>query len=289
MISIVITAYKEEKTLGKAIQSVLDNKIKEDYEILVVAPDEASLNVARNFKNKEIKIIKDPGQGKPNALNIVFSKVRGDILVLTDGDVYVARDSIQKILDKFKDKKVGAVCGHPVSLNGRKNLFGYWSHLLSDIAHKRRKKSVEIGRRFFCSGYLYAFRNVIKEIPTEALSEDGLISNMIYSKGYKIEYSPYSEVYVKYPTNLKDWLIQKKRSVGGYNQIKAWTGKEIRSFRKESLGIFDVLKYAKNLREYFYTFVLILARLYLWFVIFIDVNIKKKKLAKIWLRAKSTK
>ena len=128
-------------------------------------------------------------------------------------------------------------------------------------------------RRLFCSGYLYAFRNVIRDIPSETLSEDGLISDMIYSKGYLIAYSPKSEVYVKYPTNFKDWIIQKKRSVGGYNQIKAWTNVEIRSFRKESLGIFDVLKYAGNLREIFYTLVLVLARIYLWAAIFIDVNV----------------
>ena len=39
MISIIITAYKEDKTVGKAIESILQNKILDNYEILVFAPD----------------------------------------------------------------------------------------------------------------------------------------------------------------------------------------------------------------------------------------------------------
>ena len=289
MISIIITAYKEEKTIGKAIQSILDNKIKERYEIIVLAPDNGTLEVARGFLDHRVKTLKDPGKGKPAALNMVFSKIKSEILILTDGDVYVSKNAIFNLLEKFKDKRVGAVTGRPVSISNKKTLLGYWSHTLSDIAHERRLKSFNLKRRLFCSGYLYAFRNVIRDIPSETLSEDGLISDMIYSKGYLIAYSPKSEVYVKYPTNFKDWIIQKKRSVGGYNQIKAWTNVEIRSFRKESLGIFDVLKYAGNLREIFYTLVLVLARIYLWAAIFIDVNVKKKELKKIWLRVESTK
>jgi cellulose synthase/poly-beta-1,6-N-acetylglucosamine synthase-like glycosyltransferase len=289
MISIIITAYKEEKTIGKAIQSILDNNIKEKYEIIVLAPDEKTLAVARRFSNIRVKTMKDPGEGKPAALNMIFSKIKSDILVLTDGDVYVSKNAISDLLSKFEDKRVGAVTGRPISINNRKTLLGYWSHVLSNVAHERRLKSKRIKKRLFCSGYLYAFRNVLREIPTETLSEDGLISHMIYSEGYNIDYAPTAEVYVKYPTNFNDWIIQKKRSVGGYNQIKAWTGRRLRSFSKESSGVFDVMKYVKGLREFFYIIALLFSRVYLWFVIFIDINIKKKELKKIWLRAKSTK
>lgn len=291
MISIILTAYKEEKTIGRAIESILKNKLQ-NYELLVLAPDKETIDIAEKYSktNKNIKIIQDPGHGKPNALNLAFKKARGDILILTDGDVYISENAIQFVLEKFKNPKIGAVTGRPVSINDRKTMFGFWAYVLSDIAHKRRLKSLIIRKRMFCSGYLYAFRKgIIEKIPTETLSEDGFISHLIYSKHYEITYSPESKVYVKYPDNFKDWINQKKRSVGGYNQIKKWLGKEIRSFRKESLGIFDVLKYPSNLREWFYIFALILARIYLWILIFIDVNIKKKKLKTIWVRTNSTK
>ncbi len=292
MISVIITAYKEEKTIGKAIESILQNKIFDNYEILVFAPDEKTLEVAKKYskKNKQIKAVKDDGKGKPSALNLAFKKAKGEILVLTDGDVYISSNAISKILEPFKDKKIGAVSGRPISINSRKNKLGFWSHLLTNIADKRRKKALKIKKRFYCSGYLFAMRKgLIKEIPKETLSDDGLMSFLISEQGYKISYEPEAKVYVKFPTNLKDWINQKKRSAGGYNQIKFWTKKEIRSFAKESSGIFQVLKYPNSLKEFFWTFELIFIRLYLWCVIFKDINLKKKDFKKIWVRIESTK
>ncbi len=292
MISIIITAYKEEKSIGKAIESILQNKISDNYEILVLAPDEKTLEVARKYskKHKQVKEIKDEGEGKPSALNLAFKKAKGEILILTDGDVYISFDSISKLLKHFKDKKIGAVSGRPISLDSMKNKFGFWSHLLTDIVNQRRKKALEIKKRFYCSGYLFAMRKgIVDKIPKETLSDDGLMSLLIYQKGYKISYEPEAKVYVKFPTNLKDWINQKKRSAGGYNQIKSWTKEEIRSFSKESSGIFQVLEYPNSLKEFFWTLELIFVRLYLWFVIFKDINLKKKDFKKIWVRIESTK
>ena len=292
MISIIITAYKEEKTVGKAIESILQNKILRSYEILVLAPDQKTLKVVEEYskKYKEVKAIKDNGEGKPSALNLAFKIAKGDILILTDGDVYISRDSLAKLLEHFGNKKIGAVSGRPISLNSKRNKLGFWSHLLTDIADKRRKKAIEINKRFYCSGYLFAMRRgIVDKIPKATLSDDGLISFLIHSKGYKINYEPEAKVYVKFPANLKDWIKQKRRSAGGYNQIKLWTKKEMRSFSKESSGIFQVLKYPKTLKEFCWTFELIFIRLYLWFIIFKDINLKKKDFKKIWVRVDSTK
>ena len=243
MISIVITAYKEANTIGKAItcqknkptdfsehsqkpkhklrRFLIKQKIK-NYELIVSAPDDETLNVARSYakKNKKIKILKDKGNGKPAALNLVFKKAKGEILILTDGDVYISDNSINSILEKFKDKKVGIVSGRPISLNDKRTMLGFWSHLLTDTAHKLRKERTEQGKMIVCSGYLYAFRkNLIRKIPEEALSEDAVISHLIADKGYKTEYAKKAEVYVKYPLTFKDWIKQKKRSAGGYNQL----------------------------------------------------------------------
>lgn len=293
MISVIITAYKEAKTIGKAIGAILNQK-PVNYEVIISAPDKETLDVARKYAktNKKIKIIKDGGNGKPAALNMAFKKARGDILLLTDGDVYLAKDSIKIINNKFKDSKVGIVSGRPISTNSRKNMLGFWSHLLTDMAHLIRKNRTEKKQMIVCSGYLYAFRNnIIKKIPENALSDDAVISHMIADKGYKTQYAEKALVYVKFPTNFKDWIIQKKRSAGGYNQLSQMVkGKErMRSFSKESLGIFKVLSYPKTIKEMLYTFILILTRIYLWILIFIDLNIKKKDFKKIWLRVESTK
>lgn len=291
MISIIITSYKEPNTIGKAIGSVLKNNLR-DYEILVTAPDKETLDTAKKYsnKNKKIRLIKDFGKGKPAALNLAVSKARGEILVLTDGDVYIGKNSISLLLKRFNNKKIGAVSGNPVSLNSKKNMFGFWSYILTNIANERRKKAIKLGKRFFCSGYLFAIRKKLFPILLEELlSEDGFISHKVYEQGFKIDYSEKSEVYVKYPTNLKDWIIQKKRSVGGYNQIQKLINIEIRSFKKESIGAFGLLKYVSNFKEILWMISLFLIRIYLWILIYKEINFQKKSHKNIWKRVESTK
>jgi cellulose synthase/poly-beta-1,6-N-acetylglucosamine synthase-like glycosyltransferase len=291
MISIIITSYKEPQTITKAIESVAEQHIP-DSEVLVVAPDMETLREASKLraKYKNLRLIQDEGKGKPVALNLAVSKSKGEILVLTDGDVFVGRNSIKLLLDKFKDLKTGAVSGNPVSLNPKNTMYGFWADILTQTANERRKKALLIKKRFFCSGYLFAIRkDLFPKLPENLLSEDGYISHKVYQSGYKILYSPESKVYVKYPNNFSDWIKQKKRSAGGYNQIKKMIGVEIRSFKKESFGALNLFKYISNFKEFFWLFGLFLARVYLWLAIYKDINLSKKTQKQLWQRIESTK
>lgn len=287
MISIIITSYKEPNTIGKCINSFLEQKIKEKYEIIVVAPDKETLNAAKKFK---VKLIKDLGKGKPSALNLAFKKAKGDILILTDGEVFSSINSVNELVSKF-DNKTGVVSGHPVSLNPRNNFLGYVSHLLTFMADRMRKKLTLKGKFIVCSGYLFALRKgIVNSVPPEILSEDAYISRYVANKGYKTEYAPDALVYVKYPTNVKDWIKQKRRSTGGYEQLKKYFNeKTMRSFSQEVFGVFSVFSFCKSFKEVYYTFKLILLRFYLWLLIFKDNYIFKKKFEDIWVRIESTK
>ena len=64
-----------------------------------------TLEEAKNAskRNKKIILIRDNGEGKPSALNLAFKKAKGDILIFTDGDVFVDKDAIPLLLKKFKN------------------------------------------------------------------------------------------------------------------------------------------------------------------------------------------
>lgn len=295
MISIIITsAFEEHRTIGKAIESILNQNIKEAYEIIVVTPDKKTQEVVAGYKKEyPVKIVEDPFLGKPYALNLAFKKAKGEILILTDGDVYLGEGAISSILEPFKNAKIGIVSGRPISLNPRFNKWGYFSHLLTDLgAHETRILRRKKGKMIVCSGYLYALRKkLIPNIPKSVLSEDAIISHMIYEKGYETVYAPNAKVYVKYPDNLQDWLIQKKRSAGGYNQINTYvkSKERMRSFTREAFGILRVFKYPESMIEAIWTVELAILRLYLWMVIYLDVNVRKKELKNMWLKVDSSK
>ncbi len=287
MNTVIITAFKEEKTIGRAIKAIL-SQIEKNDELIVVAPDEPTIQQAKKFER--VKIVNDPGKGKPHALNLSFKKAKGNIIILTDGDVIIQKNSIPKLLKHFKNSKVGAASSRVVCENPKNDMLGWWANFLSEAGAHENKKRLSKKGFLICSGEFYAIRNVIKKIPEQSLADDAVISHMIREKGYKIVYEPDAWVKVRYPDNFKDWVKQKRRTMAGYHQIQKWfPGHRTRSFLKESSHFTKGFGYAKNLKELVWYFALITARTYAWALSFIDLNIKKKDLKQIWEKAETAR
>lgn len=280
MISIIITSYNEPNATAKAVQSLLDQNI-ENAEIIVSDPFPEVIDYLKSKFGNKIKYDLDFGEGKSAALNRLFKQLKGDILISTDGDVYTDSNALKELLKKFEDPKVGCVSGHPISINERNNIFGYWSHFLFDIgAHKiSRKKNYEKNRFLECSGYLFGFRNMIDEIPLD-VAEDSIIPYYFYKKGYKIAYAENAKVYVKNPTNIKDFIKQRKRTANAHAKLTKYAPDfpKVKSFTGEIKGgltnLYEIFSYPKNIKEFFWTLLLFPTRLYIWFKLFF--NIKKE-------------
>jgi cellulose synthase/poly-beta-1,6-N-acetylglucosamine synthase-like glycosyltransferase len=217
---------------------------------------------------------------------------RGDIVILSDGDVHVGPGAVPPLLAAFEDPKVGIVSGRPVSINPRDTMLGYWSHLLVEAgAHRQRLLRAQRGEYLECSGYLYAFRRaLVGPIPEDTLAEDGWVSHHVWQQGYHTAYAPDSLVYVKYPTSYADWLKQKVRSAGGYAQHYMQASRGMRSLRREATGgALSALSYARNLREFWWTLLLFTARVHLWLRVWWDVRCRRKPFSALWPRVTSTK
>ncbi|MBN1121965.1 MAG: glycosyltransferase [Anaerolineae bacterium] len=288
-VSIVITAYREASTIGRAIEALLAQST--GTEILVVCPDDETASAAATYEG--VTVLRDPGQGKPAALNLALQQTSGSIIIMTDGDVYVGPEALAALLAPFDDPDTGAVSGRPISTSPRDTMLGYWSHLLTDAgAHIERTERDQNEQFLVCSGYLYAIRTgLIDRIPEDALAEDAVVSHLIGQQGYRIRYAPAAEVFVKYPDTYRDWLSQKVRSAGGYAQpVIASSQLRMRSFRQEAAsGTMRALKYPENLQEFIWTLVQFLARLHMWLLIFWRVRIQKMPLTTLWKRVESTK
>ena len=293
MISVIITSYREAATIGRALDAFLA-QLPPDAEVLVVCPDSETTAVVNEYGRRHLAVrhVADPGQGKPMALNCGLAVARGEIAVLSDGDVVVGEDALQPLLAPFADAAVGATTGRPVSASPRDTMLGYWSHLLTDSAHRVRLARDQAGQFLLCSGYLFAFRRaLIGDIPVDALAEDAVISHELAQAGYRIRYVPEAQVFVKYPTTYRDWLRQKVRSAGGYAQDTI--RKSPFSMRSARLEVVDgtrlALAYPRNLRELAWTLLLFAARLHLWLLVFWNVRVRHRPLKALWQRVETTK
>ena len=294
VLTIVVTAFREENTVGRAINALIGQPLPDDWELLVVCPDDATAAVAAAVQAEcpAVRCLRDEGRGKPAALNLAFKEARGGLLVLTDGDVYVGDGAVPALLTPFADPAVGIASGRPVSISPRDTMLGYWSHLLVEAgAHRQRSLRSASGEFFESSGYLYAFRrSLVSDIPEDSLAEDGLISHRIAEQGFRTAYAPDAVVYVKYPSTYSDWMKQKIRSVGGYAQNYVHAARGMRSLRREALdGTMAALEFARGPRELWWTLLLFAARLHVWLRVWWDVRLRKRSFATLWQRVNSTK
>ena len=243
MISIIITAKDEAKTISEAISPFLG----QGYEIIIVAPDKETLRQAKKSFNKiypvksgeagvkqfkGIKTIQDLGRGKSAAMNLAIREARGDKIIFSDGDVAVDNNAVEELL-KIPAQ---AVSGRPMpDRREKRTKFAYWQQVLFDTAHRLRLARDKENKFLLLSGYLFLVNKDILDnfkFPEGLLTEDEYLSYYLYSKDYKIKYAPQAKVKVKYPDNYSDWVKQKVRTLaGGYQIPLEWRKKTaMRSF-----------------------------------------------------------
>lgn len=293
MISVIIASFKEPKTIGRAIESALDQTYKGNYEIIVSAPDQETLTVARSYVHiyKTIKVLQDEGKGKPLALNQAIRQARGSLLVLTDGDVYMSPNSLETLANVLKSSDVGGASARVLSLNSQEKLFGFWAYLLTEAFHYIRLKENAHGDNVLCSGYLYAIKkSLFRDIPSNSLADDAFTSLSINAQGKRTRYVPEAQVHVLYPSTLPDWISQKKRTAGRYYQLNGYfNSSKIKPFIQELSTLKELVHSLTSFKKVVWFLALAIMRLYIWFRIFFDVRLWNRSSEKTWQRVESTK
>lgn len=279
LVTIGIPAYKEPR-IARCLKAILAEPIKK--EVIVVCPDEMTAKIVRKFKG--VRLIREKKkEGKPSAVNRILKAAKGDIIVLTDADLFISKGSLVELLKPFSDKHVSVVCGRPMVTNKR-GMLGFWGSMLYDIVHHQRLAGAEHLTTNLC-----AFRKgCVREIPRDSLIDDYVIGLECAKKG-KFVYASKARVNVKFPSTVNDFLKQRIRTFAGYMQVSDWYGKSERSFVQEASGAGSVFSYIKRPKHFFWTGSLVFYRLLAWFGAFWNYRVKHKDIKAIWIPAESTK
>lgn len=117
LISIVIPAHNEEKTILRSVRSIIKSKYpRHKREVIVV--DDGSTDQTTNIINKykaqyrvqNLQIVKQPQRGKAHALNnAIKNYADGELVMCLDSDSYLAPNGLKNVTRYFIDEKVAAV------------------------------------------------------------------------------------------------------------------------------------------------------------------------------------
>lgn len=116
-VSIIIPAHNEEKTVIRAISSIVRNKYPRYKRQIVVVDDGSTDKTGELVKKyidrynvKNINLVRQKNKGKAAALNRGLKKhATGEVVMCLDSDSYLTRDGLKNASSYFQDEKVVAV------------------------------------------------------------------------------------------------------------------------------------------------------------------------------------
>ncbi|MGA3192186.1 MAG: glycosyltransferase [Candidatus Bathyarchaeia archaeon] len=233
-ISIAVCAYNEEKSIGPLLQNLMSQRTPAevaDREIIVVASgctDRTVEIVKEHMKtNTRIALIEEEERlGKASALNKAFVASSGDYIALVPADVVPAEGAMFNLLVPFRDSSVSAVSGRPMQNPWKvpKGFSGYLANMTYRLWSRLMRRLNDKGEIAHCSGEFMAIRSDVKTvIPDDCAADDSYIAIAAKKKGV-IKFAPKAVCYNLLPSNLADYINQRRRWLYGHFQTKKMTG-----------------------------------------------------------------
>jgi len=166
----------------------------------------------------EIDVLHKPERnGKIAAMNRGIKYVKTPIVIFSDANTLLGKESVIKIAGMFSNLNTGCVSGEKRIMNDDKEAASaagegiYWKY-----ESKLKKWDAELYSAVGAAGELFAIRTeLFNEVEPDTLLDDFIISLRVAMKGYKIDYDPEAYAIENASANVKEELKRKIRIAAG--------------------------------------------------------------------------
>jgi cellulose synthase/poly-beta-1,6-N-acetylglucosamine synthase-like glycosyltransferase len=218
-VTLFIAAYNEKDF----VETKLENSFNLDYpkdklKIMWVTDgsNDGTPDLLRKYDNI-IVLHETARNGKISAMNRGFQYVTSPIVVFSDANTMLGKQSILEIVRLFNNPKVGCVSGEKRIFKKEKDAAAgagegiYWKY-----ESKLKQWDAELYSVVGAAGELFAVRReLFQPIETDTILDDFIISLHIAMKGYTIQYNPEAYAMETSSANVKEEMKRKVRIAAG--------------------------------------------------------------------------
>ena len=223
-VTLFVAAYNEKDYVAEKMQNHLTlnypkNKVKHLW--ITDGSDDGTPDLLRKYP--EVKVLhEDKRGGKIGAINRGMHFIETPIVIFSDGNTNLGKDSIKRIVDLFKDPKVGCVAGEKRIYQKDSDAAAgsgegfYWKY-----ESKLKKWDAELYSAVGAAGELFAVRTeLLQKVEPDTLLDDFIISLRIVKQGYTIQYDSEAYAIETASADVKEELKRKIRiSAGGIQSV----------------------------------------------------------------------
>jgi cellulose synthase/poly-beta-1,6-N-acetylglucosamine synthase-like glycosyltransferase len=215
-VSFLIAAHNEEKV----IVTKLENTLALDYpheKMQIIVMSDASTDrtneLVRGFVNQGVTLNIIPiSGGKPNAMNLTFPMITGDVILISDADSKYAPDALRKLVRNFADPKVGAVTGEEVRVPDEKDA-GAGEGLYVRLDNLIKRWEGQLGSMVMVNGGFVMIRRNLFPVLDPTLNFDLVWAPLLQLQGYRTVYEPEAHSTEVYPLDTKGDFRRRLRTV----------------------------------------------------------------------------
>lgn len=228
LISLLIAAYNEEKVIGEKIRTVLESAYPpEKLEILVgsdASTDQTNLILQKLLEgNPSLQLfLFDERQGKPEIINQLAGKARGEILVISDANVLLETTTLVELARYFKEESIGLVDSRLISTGiKRGGISRQEKFYTSREVTIKHHESVLWGSMMGPFGGCYAVRkSLYRPVPSHFLVDDFFINMTVLKQGARCISNMGAIVSEDVSNNPREEFRRKKRiSAGNFQNL----------------------------------------------------------------------
>ncbi|GIE79412.1 bi-functional transferase/deacetylase [Actinoplanes philippinensis] len=215
-VSVIVPAYNEKEGIEAAVRSLACG---DHPGIEVVVVDDGSTDGTADLVDRmglpNVRVVRVPNGGKPNALNTGVAMARHDLIVMVDGDTIFEPESLRLLVQPFADPSVGAVAGN-VKVGNRETTVALWQHIEYVIGFNLDRRLYEVMNCMpTVPGAIGAFRREalaqVGGVSDETLAEDTDVTMALCRAGWRVVYAQDARAWTEAPTTMEQLYRQRYR------------------------------------------------------------------------------
>ncbi|MCL6267169.1 glycosyltransferase family 2 protein [Flagellimonas myxillae] len=223
-VTLFVSAFNEKDFLDQKVKNSmsLDYPSEKVTQIWVTdGSDDGTPDLLRKYKEVEV-YHKEERAGKIAAMNRGMQFVKTPIVIFSDANTDLGKNSIKEIVRLFRNPKVGCVSGEKrIYAKDADNAAGAGEGMYWKYESQLKKWDAELYSVVGAAGELFAIRTQLwQEVERDTLLDDFMISLRVAMSGYTIQYNPEAYAIETASANVKEELKRKIRiSAGGIQSV----------------------------------------------------------------------
>jgi cellulose synthase/poly-beta-1,6-N-acetylglucosamine synthase-like glycosyltransferase len=232
MVSILISAFNEQEVIEAKLNSVFHTGYPaERFEVLVgsdASQDNTnSIVTLLCLKYPNLKFFPySQRSGKGNVINRLINQSRGDILIFTDANVMLEKETIFELVKHFKNPQIGLVDSQMVNTNLQNHGISKQekAYISREVLIKQDESNLW-GTMMGPFGGCFAIRRELYEpVPKNFLVDDFFVNMTILEKGYSCVNNLNARVFEDVSNSLADEFRRKIRiATGNFQNLRRFS------------------------------------------------------------------